>query len=46
MGASRVSLTAAGAHVFFKERLTLRMGAGIVPIAVDVLVIELGSEAH
>lgn len=44
--ASGVALTAVGAHVFFKERLTLRMGAGIVLIAVDVFVIELGSQAH
>jgi small multidrug resistance pump len=44
--ASGVALTAVGAQVFFKERLTLRMGAGIVLIAVGVLVIELGSRAH
>ncbi|WP_120493789.1 DMT family transporter [Microbacterium phyllosphaerae] len=43
--ASGVALTAIGARVFFKERLTWRMMAGIVLIAVGVLVIELGT-AH
>jgi small multidrug resistance pump len=41
--ASGVALTAIGARIFFKERLTVRMIAGIVLIAVGVLVIELGS---
>jgi small multidrug resistance pump len=41
-----VALTAIGARVFFKERLTWRMGAGIVLIAIGVLLIELGSQAH
>lgn len=41
-----VALTAIGARVFFKERLTWRMIAGIVLIAVGVFVIELGSQAH
>ncbi|WP_084361389.1 DMT family transporter [Herbiconiux solani] len=41
-----VALTAVGARVFFKERLTWRMGAGIVLIAIGVLVIELGSQGH
>ena len=41
-----VALTAVGARVFFKERLTWRMGAGIVLIAIGVLIIELGSQAH
>lgn len=41
-----VALTAVGARVFFKERLTARMIAGIGLIAVGVLVIELGSQAH
>jgi small multidrug resistance pump len=44
--ASGVALTAVGARIFFKERLTLRMGAGIGLIAVGVLVIELGSQTH
>ncbi|NJI60377.1 multidrug efflux SMR transporter [Microbacterium oxydans] len=44
--ASGVALTAIGARVFFKERLTVRMVAGIVLIAIGVLVIELGSGAH
>jgi len=44
--ASGVALTAVGARVFFKERLTPRMLAGIALIAVGVLVIELGSQAH
>lgn len=43
--ASGVALTAIGARMFFKERLTWRMMAGIVLIAVGVLVIELGT-AH
>lgn len=38
-----VALTAVGARVFFGERLTGRMVAGIVLIAVGVLVIELGT---
>ncbi|MEV4686580.1 DMT family transporter [Microbacterium sp. LWH3-1.2] len=41
--ASGVALTAVGARVFFKERLTWRMTAGIALIAVGVLVIELGT---
>lgn len=41
--ASGVALTAIGARVFFKERLTLRMTLGIVLIAIGVFVIELGS---
>jgi small multidrug resistance pump len=41
-----VALTAIGARVFFKERLTWRMGAGIVLIAIGVLLIEFGSQAH
>jgi small multidrug resistance pump len=41
-----VALTAVGARVFFKERLTWRMIAGIVLIAVGVFIIELGSQAH
>lgn len=40
-----VALTAVGARLFFKDRLTKRMGAGIALIAVGVLIIELGS-AH
>lgn len=44
--ASGVALTAIGARVFFKERLTWRMAAGIVLIAIGVLIIELGSQAH
>ena len=41
--ASGVALTAIGARVFFKERLTLRMSLGIVLIAIGVVVIELGA---
>jgi small multidrug resistance pump len=41
-----VALTAIGARVFFQEKLTWRMTAGIVLIAVGVFVIELGSQAH
>jgi small multidrug resistance pump len=41
-----VALTAIGAHVLFKERLTWRMIAGIALIAVGVCVIELGAPAH
>jgi small multidrug resistance pump len=41
-----VALTAVGARVFFKDRLTKRMGAGIVLIALGVLLVELGSAAH
>ncbi len=44
--ASGVALTAGGARVFFKERLTWRMIAGIILIAVGVFVIELGAPAH
>lgn len=44
--ASGVALTAVGARVFFKERLTWRMIAGIVLIAVGVFVIELGAPTH
>lgn len=44
--ASGVALTAIGARVFFKERLTWRMATGIVLIALGVFVIELGSQAH
>ncbi len=44
--ASGVALTAIGAHVFFKERLTWRMTAGIVLIAIGVFIIELGSATH
>ena len=44
--ASGVALTAVGARVFFKERLTWRMVAGIILIAVGVFVIELGAPAH
>ena len=40
-----VALTAVGARVCFKDRLTKRMGAGIALIAVGVLLIELGA-AH
>lgn len=41
-----VALTAVCARVFFKERLTWRMIAGIVLIAIGVFLIELGSQAH
>jgi small multidrug resistance pump len=41
-----VALTAVGARVFFKDRLTKRMGAGTALIALGVLLIELGSAAH
>ena len=41
-----VALTAVGARVFFKERLTWRMIVGIVLIAIGVFIIELGSQAH
>ena len=41
-----VALTAIGARLFFKEKLTWRMGVGIALIAVGVLIIELGSQAH
>ena len=44
--ASGVALTAVGARFFFKEALTWRMAAGIVLIAIGVLVIELGSQTH
>jgi small multidrug resistance pump len=44
--ASGVALTALGARVFFQEKLTWRMVAGIILIAIGVLVIELGSRAH
>ena len=44
--ASGVALTAVGARVFFKERLTWRMTAGIALIAIGVFVIELGVQAH
>ena len=44
--ASGVALTAVGARIFFKERLTPRMISGIILIAIGVLVIELGSQAH
>ncbi|WP_454853970.1 DMT family transporter [Promicromonospora soli] len=44
--ASGVALTAIGARIFFRERLTWRMTAGIVLIAIGVFVIELGSQAH
>jgi small multidrug resistance pump len=44
--ASGVALTALGARVFFKERLTWRMIAGIALIAIGVFVIELGAQAH
>ena len=44
--ASGVALTAVGARVFFKERLTWRMTAGIALIAIGVFVIELGAQAH
>ena len=44
--ASGVALTAIGARVFFQEKLTLRMTAGIVLIAIGVFVIELGSQVH
>jgi len=44
--ASGVALTAVGAHFLFNERLTWRMIAGIVLIAVGVFVIELGAPAH
>lgn len=44
--ASGVALTAVGARVFFKERLTWRMIAGIGLIAVGVFVIELGAPTH
>ena len=44
--ASGVALTAVGARVFFQEKLTWRMTAGIVLIAIGVFVIELGSQAH
>lgn len=40
-----VALTAVGARVFFRERLTGRMVAGIALIAVGVLVIELGTHS-
>jgi small multidrug resistance pump len=41
-----VALTAIGGRVIFKERLTPRMIVGICLIAVGVLVIELGAQAH
>ncbi|CAH0207579.1 DMT family transporter [Plantibacter cousiniae (nom. nud.)] len=41
-----VALTAIGARVLFKEELTPKMIVGIALIAVGVLVIELGSQAH
>lgn len=44
--ASGVALTAVGARVFFKERLTWRMLTGIALIAIGVLIIELGTHAH
>lgn len=44
--ASGVALTAICARIFFKERLTWRMVVGIALIAVGVLVIELGAQAH
>jgi small multidrug resistance pump len=44
--ASGVALTAVGARVVFKERLTWRMTAGIALIAIGVFVIELGAQAH
>lgn len=44
--ASGVALTAIGARVFFKERLTWRMVAGIVLIAIGVFIIELGASTH
>ncbi|MDF2507749.1 MAG: QacE family quaternary ammonium compound efflux transporter [Microbacterium sp.] len=44
--ASGVALTAICARIIFKERLTWRMLVGIVLIAVGVMVIELGSQAH
>ena len=44
--ASGVALTAVGARVFFKERLTWRMTAGIALIAIGVFVIELGAQSH
>lgn len=44
--ASGVALTAIGARVFFGERLTWRMAAGIGFIALGVFVIELGSQSH
>lgn len=37
-----VALTAVGARVFFKERLTRRMIAGVVVIAVGVALIQVG----
>ncbi len=39
-----VALTAVGAHVFFKEALTVRMTVGIALIVVGVLAIHLGSQ--
>lgn len=44
--ASGVALTAIGARIFFRERLTWRMTAGIVLIAIGVFAIELGSQPH
>ncbi|MDY0829731.1 SMR family transporter [Microbacterium sp. BG28] len=44
--ASGVALTAVGARLFFKDPLTRRMGAGILLIAVGVLIIELGVATH
>lgn len=41
-----VALTAIGARVLFKEKLTPKMIVGIGLIAVGVLVIELGSQSH
>lgn len=41
--ASGVALTAIGARLFFKERLTWRMVVGIVLIAIGVFIIELGA---
>lgn len=41
-----VALTAIGGRIFFKERLTPRMMAGIGLIAVGVIIIELGAQAH
>jgi small multidrug resistance pump len=41
-----VTFTSVGARRFFKERITRRMGAGMVFITAGVLIIGLGSRGH
>ncbi|MFK4762653.1 DMT family transporter [Microbacterium sp. ZW T5_45] len=41
-----VALTAIAARIFFKDRLTKRMGAGVALVAVGVFLIQIGSTAH